>query len=151
LKDAFHHAINYGKKIKNSDKYTLTEQKIIEADQKTISEDTAWEACGEVERAYRMYNLMLNEEGKSGLKAIVAQCLASMLRLEITAGTVEKEKMFDFDLYQQTIDKNKKAELKDKFENDPYLGYLVEAIKHAVGADNIAAEAHQEEMTDVAD
>ncbi|MBR6442847.1 MAG: hypothetical protein IKS46_04085, partial [Clostridia bacterium] len=34
----------------------------------------------DAERAYRIYDLMLNGDGKSSLKAIVAQCLASALR-----------------------------------------------------------------------
>ena len=78
---------------------------------------------------------MLNGSGKSGLKAIVAQCLSSMLRMAVVTETVEQEKMFDLDLYQYTVDDRKQAELKQKFENDPYLNYLVNAIKHAVGVD----------------
>ena len=148
LKEKFHHAINYGKKIKNSDKYSLTKEKIIEADEKTKFEKVEWNGCCEAERAYKMYNLMLNESGKSGLKAIVAQCLASMLRLEIICENLDKEIMFDIDLYQHTVDKAKKAELKQKFENDPYLNYLVDAIKHAVGAEETTT--YQEERYIVA-
>ena len=79
---------------------------------------------------------MLDGSGKSGLKAIVAQCLSSMLRMAFLTEPVDKEKMFDLDLYQHTVDEEKRAELKQKFENDPYLKYLVDAIKHAVGVDH---------------
>ena len=135
LKDKLHLAINYGKKIKNSDKYTLTKDKIIAAEKETDEQKAKWNNCGETEKAYKIYNLMLNGSGKSGLKAIVAQCLSSMLRMAVVTETVEQEKMFDLDLYQYTVDDRKQAELKQKFENDPYLNYLVNAIKHAVGVD----------------
>ena len=78
---------------------------------------------------------MLDGSGKSGLKSIVAQCLSSMLRMSIVAGPVEQVDMFDLDLYQHTTDEGKRTELKRKFENDPYLRYLVDAIKHAVGVE----------------
>ena len=135
LKDDFHRAINYGKKIKNSDKYTLTAGKITAADQETTEQQSRWNDCSEAERAFNVYDLMLDGSGKSGLKAIVAQCLSSMLRMAFLTEPVDKEKMFDLDLYQHTVDEGKRAELKQKFENDLYLKYLVDAIKHAVGAD----------------
>ena len=78
---------------------------------------------------------MLDGSTKSGLKAIVAQCLSSMLRMAILTEPIDQDKMFDLDLYQHTIDEEKRVELKQKFENDPYLKYIVDAIKHAVGAD----------------
>lgn len=136
LKDEFHRAINYGKKIKNSDKYTLTADKIVAADKETETQKTQWKGCSEVERAYRIYGLMLDGSGKSGLKAIVAQCLSSMVRMAIVTKPVEQEKMFDLDLYQHIVDEEKRDELKRQFENDPYLKYLVDAIKHAVGANH---------------
>jgi len=135
LKDDFHRAINYGKKIKNSDKYTLTADKITAADQETTEQQSRWNDCSEAERAFNVYDLMLDGSGKSGLKAIVAQCLSSMLRIASLTEPVDKEKMFDLDLYQHTVDEGKRADLKQKFENDLYLKYLVDAIKHAVGAD----------------
>ncbi len=135
LKTEFHRAINYGKKIKNSDKYTLTAEKITAADQETEKQLSQWNACSEVELAYNIYSLMLDGNGKSGLKAIVAQCLSSMLRMAIINGEFDQERMFDLDLYQHTVDEGKRTELKQKFEKDPYLKYLVDAIKHAVGAD----------------
>ena len=135
LKDEFHRAINYGKKIKNSDKYTLTEEKIIEADKETEIQRSRWDGCSEAEHAYKMYSLMLDGNGKSGLKSIVAQCLSSMLRMVIVTEPVDQVDMFDLDLYQHTTDEGKRTELKQKFENDPYLRYIVDAIKHAVGAE----------------
>ena len=136
LKDELHRAINYGKKIKNSDKYTLTPQKINEADQETEKQKVQWYGCDESEQAYKIYNLMLDGSGKSGLKSIVSQCLSSMLRMSVVTEPVDQTKMFDLDLYQHTISEGKRLEMKRKFENDPYLKYLVDAIKHAVGVDN---------------
>ena len=78
---------------------------------------------------------MLHDNGQSGLKSIVAQCLASLLQMEILSETLPTEKMFDLDLYQHSVDKRKKEALKSKLEHDPYLKYLIKAIKHAVGED----------------
>lgn len=139
LRDEFHRAINYGKKIKNSDKYTLTKEKISEADKETEKQKEKWDACCGGERAYNIYCLMLDESGKSGLKSIVAQCLSSMLRMTIISEDVDQTKMFDIDLYQHTVDKAKRNELKQKIEMDPYLKYLVDAIKYSVGADDWSA------------
>ena len=82
-----------------------------------------------------MYNLMLNEDGKSSLKAIVAQCLASILRWEISVipSELTQEKMFDLDLYGLKTDDHKKSELKSKLESDQSLNYIVSAIKYAAG------------------
>lgn len=147
LADMFHHAINYAKKIKNSDKYTLTNSKIKAADKLTASEKSNWEYLGKFERAYRVYGLMVNEDGKSGLKAIVAQCLASLLRLELLSEPIEKDEMFDLDLYQKKINKQKKAELKHRIESDSYLSYLVDAIKHVVSVP-LEVNTHKEVRLD---
>lgn len=147
LKDEFHHAINYGKKIKNSDKYTLTGDKIATADRETDDQKSKWNEYSDAERAYKVYDLMLDGSGKSGLKAIVAQCLSSMLRLSILTEPIKQDQMFDLDLYQHTVDEEKRNELKQKFENDPYLKYIVDAIKHAVGADHESLQ--QEDSADV--
>ena len=147
LKDEFHRAINYGNKIKNSDKYSLTAEKIIAADQETEKQKIRWIGCSDIERAYNIYGLMLDGNGKSGLKAIVAQCLSSMLRMSIVMEPFDQVKMFDLDLYQHKIDEEKRADLKLKFENDPYMKYLVDAIKHAVGVDDVTVKS--EDNTDV--
>ena len=78
---------------------------------------------------------MLNGDGKSSLKAIVAQCLASTLRwrTSIIPEGVTQEKMFELDLYGYEIDELKKTELKTQIERDQYLRYIVNAIKHAAG------------------
>lgn len=140
LKDEFHRAINYGKKIKYSEKYTLNADKITAANQETESQKSRWNGCSDAEQAYEIYNLMLDGSGKSDLKAIVAQCLSSMLRMEIISESVRQEEMFDLDLYQHTIDEVKRNALKVKFENDTYLKYIVEAIMHAVGANHESAQ-----------
>lgn len=131
LRDQLHHAINYAKKIKNSDK--LTNEKIREADEQTEKETGEWLQLGDAERAYMLYGLMHDDRNQSGLKSIVAQCLASVLRLEIVGQALPKEKMFDIDLYQHSIDEHKKEVLRTIIENDHYLNYLVHAIKHAAG------------------
>ena len=57
------------------------------------------------EKAYEIYNLMLDGDGKSSLKAIVAQCLASVLRwkMSVIPEQFRQEKMFDLDLYRMKI------------------------------------------------
>lgn len=136
LSDDFHKAVHYGKKILNARDYiSLTKEKIIEANQTVIKETADWEGLSQEENAYNIYNLMLDKEGKSGLKAIVAQCLASILRWKISVipGELGQEKMFDLDLYGMKTDELKKSELKSKIEQDEYLSYIVNAIKYAAG------------------
>lgn len=135
LGEDFHKAIHYGKKIKNSDKYSLTDTKIGEADTIVVCEKKAWASLSPPEQAYKIYELMLDNNGKSGLKAIVAQCMASILRWEFTELTdeVTQEKMFDIDLYQSKTDEAKRIQLKERLEADVYLKYIVDAIKYAVG------------------
>lgn len=41
--------------------------------------------------------------------------------------------MFDLDLYGFKIDEGKKETLKSEIENDPFLSYIVNAIKYAAG------------------
>lgn len=136
LSEDFHKAVHYGKKIQNAREYiSLTNEKINEANRNVKEEAQKWHDLSPAESAYKIYNLMLNEDGKSGLKAVVAQCLASVLRWntsEIPDGLTQ-EKMFDLDLYRFRTDAQKKAELKSKMENDQFLGYIVNAIKYAAG------------------
>ena len=89
----------------------------------------------QAETAYKIYGLMLNGDGKSSLKAIVAQCLASILRWKISVipSKLTQEKMFDLDLYALKTDEQKKSELKSKIERDQFLSYIVNAIKYAAG------------------
>ena len=136
LSKDFHKAVHYGMKILNAQDYiSLTDKKIIEANQDTEEEARQWGNLSQAEIAYKIYDLMLNEDGKSSLKAIVAQCLASILRWEISVIPIglTQEKMFDLDLYGLKTDENKKSKLKSKIENDKFLGYIVRAIKYAAG------------------
>jgi len=98
-------------------------------------ETKRWHDLSQGETAYKMYDLMLNDDGSSALKAIVAQCLASILRWKtsIIPDGVTQEKMFDMDLYGFKSDVEKKASLKTELEADPYIGYIVNAIKYAAG------------------
>ena len=136
LSDDFHRAVHYGKKILNAQEYiSLTDAKIDEANRDAESETQEWSGLPHAERAYRIYNLMLNDDGKSSLKSIVAQCLASILRwkISIIPDGITQEKMFDLDLYGFKTDKDKKAALKSAIESDPFLSYIVNAIKYAAG------------------
>lgn len=135
LSERFHKAIHYGKKIKNSDKYSLTLAKISDSNRSVSDEHRLWELLPQEERAYEMYHLMLDKNDKSGLKAIVAQCLASLLRWDISDvhDDLTEEQMFDLDLYQCLVDDTKRQRLKEEIENDEYIRYLVNAIKYAVG------------------
>ena len=136
LSDVFHKAVHYGKKILNAQEHiSLTDAKIDEANRDAEAEAQAWKEFSAAERAYHIYDLMLNDDGKSSLKAIVAQCLASLLRWEVSiipAGLTQ-EKMFDLDLYGFKTDESKEAALKSAIENDPFLSYIVNAIKYAAG------------------
>lgn len=136
LSEDLHKAVHYGKKILNAREYiSLTDGKIAEANQAAEEEAKQWYYLTQGETAYNIYNLMLNEDGKSSLKAIVAQCLASILRWKISVIPDEftQEKMFDLDLYGLKTDEQKKSELKAKIEGDQFLGYIVNAIKYAAG------------------
>lgn len=136
ISDDFHKSVHYGKKIMNAkDNISLTDKKITEANQEREKEFEQWKDLPQWEKAYEIYNLMLNDEGKSGLKAIVAQCLASVLRWEIsvTPEVFTQEKMFDIDLYGLKTDEQKKTDLKTEIEKDPFLSYIVKAIKYAAG------------------
>ena len=135
LRDDFHKAVHYGKKIKNSDKYALTDEKIAAADKETSNERNSWNDLSCEERAFKIYGLMLDSKGKSGLKAIVAQCLASILKWKIAVVPkgMTQSQMFELDLYQWKVDEDEKRNLKEVIEKDQYLKYIVDAIKYAVG------------------
>ncbi len=136
LSDDFHKAIHYGRKILNAQEYiSLTDAKIDEANRDAEAEAQEWSGLSHAERAYHIYNLMLNDDGNSSLKAIVAQCLASILRWKtsIIPDRITQEKMFDLDLYGFKTDEGKKAVLKFTIESDPFLSYIVNAIKYAAG------------------
>ncbi len=135
LRERFHRAIYYGKKIKNSDTYSLTTKKIEKADQEAAEEYKQWILMSKEECAYKIYQVMLDENDKSGLKAIVAQSLASLLKWDISSipDGISKEQMFDLDLYQCMVDEKKREALKEDLMNDKYIEYLVKAIKYAVG------------------
>ena len=78
---------------------------------------------------------MCDSQGKSGLKAIVAQCLASILKwkMAVVPNEMPQSQMFELELYEWTTDKYAKQQLKKVIENDQYLKYIVDAIKYAVG------------------
>ena len=136
LSEDFHKAVHYGKKILNAKEYiSLTEKKIAEANQAAEEETSQWNDLPQWKKAYNIYNSMLNGDGKSSLKAIVAQCLASVLRWKISEipKDLTQEKMFDLDLYGLKTDEQKKSELKALIKKDQFLSYIVKAIKYAAG------------------
>ena len=136
LSEEFHKSVHYGKKILNARDYiALTDEKINEANQEMEKEEEQWHTLPLWKKAYQIYDLMLDKDGKSGLKAIVAQCCASFLRWKISVipENLKQEKMFDLDLYRLKIDDKKKFELKSKIEGDQFLSYIVKAIKYAAG------------------
>lgn len=133
----FYRAIQYGKKIFNSENISLTDKKIQEVDKEIELEYQQWTSLSNPERAYNLFNEMLDKDGKSSLKAIVAQCLASILKWNISdiPEDITKEKMFDLDLYRYQINEANRIRLKQNIEDDPYLRYLVQAIKYATRAE----------------
>ena len=116
----------------------MTNEKIQEADETAQKESTEWASFSQDKKATNMYTIMLNDNGKSALKSITAQCLASMLRWECIENPPEdeKEKMFDVDLFQFKVSDKKIGTLKEKIEADESIRYIVSAIKHAVGAES---------------
>lgn len=136
LSEHFHRAVHYGKKILHArDHISLTDKKISEANLDVDDERRKWNNLPPEEIAYMIYELMIDRDGKSSLKAIVAQCLASILRWEISVipSGLKQEKMFDLDLYSLKTDEQKKLELRSRIEGDEFLSYIVNAIKYAAG------------------
>lgn len=133
LKDMLFESILQAEKIKNSDKYALTDSKIKSVHTEFQKEQTAWKSISPEKVAYKYYHDIMLEKQIS--KAIVAQCLASNLRWSLIDETKEltKEKMFDLDLYQISINEDKRKALAEQLESDIYLKYIVDAIKHAAG------------------
>lgn len=150
LRDMLYESILEAKKIENSDQYALTAAKISDVENSVAEESPKWEGQEPYVTAFYIYHdIMLNKGNpetntKPTSKAIVAQCMASNLRWAITnTSPVEgeddalpKENMFDLDLYQTQVDETKRIELATKIEKDPYLAYLVTAIKHAAGLES---------------
>ena len=69
LSERFHRAIYYGKKIKNSDTYSFTLKKIEKADKEAEKEYKQWSLMSREECAYKIYQVMLDNNDKSGLAA----------------------------------------------------------------------------------
>lgn len=136
IRKAFYKSMLYAKKIKNSDEYALTNSKIEEVDSKVEEYFEENKDKTEEEIAYYIYHDVMLNPNNSISKAITAQCLANYLRWRIVkkdGEQIEKEKMFDYDLYQTALDEDTRQNICKKLERDKYLKYLVDAIKHAVG------------------
>lgn len=136
LYEKMHRAIRYAKKINNaSGNISLTKDKIKQVDSEIEEDIVNWKQESNSDKAHKIFNLMLDESGKSNLKSITAQCLANMLRWEISdiPEGIAEDKMFDYDMYGFTVNKGKKATLKKQFEKDANLKYIVDAIKYACG------------------
>ena len=147
LRDMLYESILQAKKIENSDRYALTIEKIEEIEKSLAEEKVKWSTQEPCVTAHQIYHdTMLNKRNsavktKATSKAIVAQCLANNLRWAITdtasagegGAPLPKDRMFDLDLYQTHIDEVKRVTLAKRIEKDPYLSYLVLAIKHAAG------------------
>lgn len=133
LKKWLYRAILYAEKIQNSDKYALTNDKIVEVDKKVTDDFNLWRTnnFNHYQIAYEIYNNTLLKKDIS--KAITAQCLASIMQYSILKKNddITKETMFDSDLYQKTIDIKKKKILQNIILKDKYTKYFVNAIKYA--------------------
>lgn len=139
LSEILHKAIYCAKKIENSDKYTLTKQKMKEIREAVERDKKNWEDAkiNSEARAYKMYQLMLDNSGKSKLKSIVAQCFATLLHLEyltIPDIGVYDDNMFDIEMMALKEDDGKKEDLKQKIVSDKYIKYIVDAIEYAAGS-----------------
>ena len=89
--------------------FHLQIKKIQDVDEDIEQEYQQWASLSNAERAFHIYSLMLGNDGKSSLKAIVAQCFASILKWNISdiPEKITKEKMFDLDLYRYQIKEEK--------------------------------------------
>lgn len=135
LRDRLHRSVHYAKKIFHSDGGSLTHSKMKKADTEAARQSREWAALSDDEYAFRIFSLMLGKDGRSGLKAITAQCLASVLKWEISniPKGLSQEKMFDIDLYSWKMDEKKRVDLAAEIENDRYIRYIVDAVRYAVG------------------
>lgn len=147
LRDMLYESILQAKKIENSDRYALTIEKVEEIEKSLAEEKVKWSTQEPCVTAHQIYHDTMLNKGNSAVKtkatskAIVAQCLANNLRWAITdiasagegGAPLPKDRMFDLDLYQTHIDEVKRVTLAKRIEKDPYLSYLVLAIKHAAG------------------
>ncbi len=133
LKKEFYESVLYAKKIQNSDKRSLTIEKINEVDREVVENLNKW---GNENRdkhwiAFQIYqNEILNHNIS---KAIVAQCFTSNLEYSVlkSSDRVSKELMFDVDLSRKKYDIEKVENLRTQIKADPYLEYLVSAIEYA--------------------
>lgn len=114
LKGLFYEAILTAKLLQKSDDFDINEQEYIDAvseiKQQVQTDLADWEASKmDIEDiAYKLYWEIMQGNGKNKTsKAIVAQCLASLL---------EKEK--------------NNLSLKSQVKRDPHLQYLIDAINH---------------------
>lgn len=140
LSEIFHKAIYCAKKIENSDKYTLTREKMREINQAIEQDKKKWEEAelSSEARAFEMYNLMLDGSGKSKLKSIVAQCFATLLYLECLETSdfdTYEDNVFDIEVMNYKENNDNKEYLKEKILSDKYIKYIVKAIIHAAGGD----------------
>lgn len=143
LKKDFYKAVLCAKKIQNSDKYALTNEKIQEVEQEANDKFAKWESENRTAEwiAYEIYSNTMLVKGNKISKAIVAQCFAAILWFGIldldNTNDITKEMMFDMDMYRQKIDSSKKEALKNKILQDKKLRYLVNGIRYVVGQEVI--------------
>ena len=152
LRSMLYQSVLFAGKIQNSDKYTISPQKVNEIIEDTEQQirlwtsqddeirndktDARWKEQQRFEAAYNTYNELMLKKDIS--KAIVAQCLASCLQwnsckhnIKGTDYKITQDQMFELDLYQLETDTKNRNDLKQRIENDPYLEYIVNAINHA--------------------
>lgn len=131
-------AVLYAKRIYNSEDISLTKSKIRQANEEAESKLKDWNDLSKSARAYRIFEFMTDANGSSKIKAILAQCLSSMMKWEISVipEGLTQENMFDMDLYRLVIDNDKKIALANKLIQDTSIAYIVNAIKYAVGAND---------------
>lgn len=133
IKTLLYKAVLYGEKIKNSNTYALTKDKIDAVNEFVEKKEKEWtrDKCSEHKIAYLIYKESLLE--KSNSKAITAQCLASILEYVILKDdvSINAENMFDLELYRLEKDDEKKEHLKQTILKSEKLSYIVNAIQYA--------------------
>lgn len=128
-------AILYAKRVQNSDKCPIAEDKVKEIEEEIANQNKQWNENGATleQKAFEICKPVLGEKATVS-KAIAAQCLAVLLQrqtLIVPEGTDSSTDLFNLDMVQWRENKEAKASLKNEIENDERLSYIVNAIKHA--------------------
>ncbi len=133
LQKYFYKAILLAKKVQNSEKNPITEDKIVEVNTQVDADYKLWaERNYSNERiSYLIYKEIMLKESDKVSKAIVSQCLSNLLLYEILDEPKSLVDIFDVNLFRKKVNDEMKAQLKSKILSDRFLAYLINGIRYA--------------------